>query len=97
MKLKDKKDEVELMTFNLNYDRWYDLYFPKSVAAIADEMMAHDHGSGRMAGEEIEIPVTDIDELDRFFETRESKRWMSSGEIPLPNDFGVPASGGRRV
>ena len=94
MKLKDKKDEVELMTFNLNYERWYDLYFPKSVAEIAEEMAAQDSGGGRLAVGDIEIPVTDIDELDQFFATRDETRWMSSSEIPAFNDFGAV---GRRV
>lgn len=88
MKLKDKKDEVELMTFNLNYERWYDLYFPKNAAALA-ENMAYEAGGGRLAEEEIEIPVTDIDELDKFFESREQKRWMSSSDISEFDGIGV--------
>ena len=87
MQLQDKKDEAELMTFNLNYSRWYDLYFPKNAAAMAEEM-AYESGTGKKAEEEIEIPVTDIDELDRFFETREQKRWMGSSDIP-EMEFGV--------
>lgn len=89
MELKDKRDEVELMTFNLNYERWYDLYFPKNAAAIADEMSDI---AGGFIDDDMELPVTDIDELDQFYESRENTRWMSALDIPM-DDF----SGGRRV
>ena len=79
MQLKDKKDEVELMTFNLNYQRWYDLYFPKTAAALAE---SSEEFGGTLAEEEVEIPVTDIDELDAFYESRENTRWMSGSDIP---------------
>jgi hypothetical protein len=93
MQLKDKKDEAELMTFNLNYDRWYQLYFPTSVAALAG---SESPGGGRLIGAEEEMPITDIDELDAFYESRETKRWMGSSEIPDP--FEVDGMGvGRRV
>lgn len=92
MQLKDKKDEVELMTFNLNYERWYDLYFPKSAAALA---MPEEISGGTLAEDEVEIPVTEIDELDAFYEARENKKWMSDSDIPdeLIDGIGV----GRRV
>lgn len=95
MQLRDKKDEAELMTFNLNYDRWYQLYFPNSVSVLAPS----DTGSGLLADENIEVPVTDIDELDAFYEARENKKWMSSGEIPDPFSSGEVAGMGvgRRV
>lgn len=93
MQLKDKKDEAELMTFNLNYERWYEIYFPKTAAALAaspDESFG-----GTLAEKEIEIPVTEIDELDAFYETREQTKWMSGGDLPdeLMDGLGV----GRRV
>lgn len=93
MQLKDKKDEVELMTFNLNYERWYDIYFPKAAAALATS--PEQNFGGTLAEEEIEIPVTEIDELDAFFEAREKKKWMSGSDIPdeLMDSIGV----GRRV
>lgn len=81
MQLRDKKDEVELMTFNLNYDRWYQLYFPTSVASLVGP---DDSGGGRIVEAEEEIPITDVDELDAFYESRESKRWMGSSDIPDP-------------
>ena len=82
MLLKDKKDEVELMTFNLNYSRWYDLYFPKAAAALIDPETGKPTG-GTLVADEIEIPVTEIDELDAFYNSRENKKWMGSGQIPL--------------
>jgi hypothetical protein len=78
MQLKDKKDEVELMTFNLNYQRWYDLYFPKSAAALVE---SDEKFGGTLVEDEIEIPITDIDELDAFYESRENTRWMSGSEV----------------
>lgn len=94
MQLKDKKDEVELMTFNLNYERWYDLYFPKDAAALIDSS-EYGGGTGTLAEEEIEVPVTEIDELDAFYENRESTRWMTGADLsdPLLDGLGV----GRRV
>lgn len=81
MQLRDKKDEAELLTFNLNYDRWYQLYFPTSVAALAT---SETEPGGILVDENIELPVTEIDELDAFYESREKTKWMSSGEIPDP-------------
>lgn len=81
MQLKDKKDEVELMTFNLNYQRWYDLYFPKEAAALVDSYSEE----GILAGEQIEIPVTDIDELDAFYEGRENTRWVNGNDLEEDN------------
>lgn len=92
MQLKDKKDEVELMTFNLNYQRWYDLYFPKDAAALVES----GGFGGTLVEEEVEIPVTDIDELDAFFESREKTRWMSDSEIP-GDDFLDGIGVGRKV
>lgn len=91
MQLKDKKDEAELMTFNLNYERWYDLYFPKDVAALA----SGESFGGTVAEEEIEIPVTDIDELDAFFEGRENTKWMTGADVP--DEFIDGLGVGRRV
>jgi hypothetical protein len=88
MQLKDKKDEAELMTFNLNYERWHQLYFPIRMPDI--DMSTYQGGGGTLVEDEIEIPVTSIDELDAFYETRESTKWMGSSEIE-------PQSGGRRV
>lgn len=96
MQLKDKKDEVELMTFNLNYERWYQLYFPNSVAALGSSEGSE---GGTLAEEEVEIPITDIDELDAFYESREKTKWMSVGDIPDPFVSGeITGMGvGRRV
>lgn len=89
MQLKDKKDEAELMTFNLNYERWHQLYFPIRMPDI--DMSTYQGGGGTLVEDEIEIPVTSIDELDAFYESRESTKWMSSSEVDN-SEFG-----GRRV
>ena len=94
MQLKDKKDEVELMTFNLNYQRWYDLYFPKDAAALVDTD-EYGGGGGTLVQEEIELPVTEIDELDAFFEGRENTRWMTGSD--LPEEFLDGMGVGRKV
>lgn len=94
MQLKDKKDEVELMTFNLNYERWYDLYFPKSAAALVDSS-EYGGGTGTLVEEEIEVPVTEIDELDAFYEGRENTRWMAGAD--LSEEFLDGMGVGRRV
>jgi hypothetical protein len=88
MQLKDKKDEAELMTFNLNYERWHQLYFPIRMPDV--DMSTYHGGGGTLVEDEIEIPVTSIDELDAFYESREDIKWMSSSEVE-------PTSGGRRV
>jgi hypothetical protein len=91
MQLKDKKDEAELMTFNLNYERWHELYFPKDAATLA----SGESFGGTMAADETEIPVTDIDQLDAFFEGRENTKWMTGADIS--DDDSALLGVGRRV
>lgn len=71
------RDSLELQCFNLFPARWEELYkgTPSSILAPPKE-------------EDLEIPVDDIDEIERFYMSRHEQRWMSgagAGGMGLPD------------
>lgn len=54
--LEDRQAELETQTFNLFPERWSQLYQDKTLAAIAS------------MSEDTEVPVTDLDALDQWYE-----------------------------
>jgi hypothetical protein len=68
--VEDRHDQIEEQCFHLNYDRWYGLYH--------DRFFGPEIG---IPGEEQEIPVTSVDELDQFMADLEKKHFMNGSEL----------------
>lgn len=67
--LEDQRAEIETQCFHLNPDRWGTLYYHRYFGDLVPE------------GQEEEIPVTEIDEIDRFMSELESKRFITGAEV----------------
>jgi hypothetical protein len=72
------RDELEVQCFNLSFERWEQLYrgTPDSVFT-------------KPAAEDDEIPVTDIDELNRWYDQVAASRTMTGAhQPPQPQGWG---------
>lgn len=69
----DKQNELELQTWNLFPERWGELYREKSLGL--GRQSAGDIGSAFNG--EPEMPVTDYDDLNSFFNTMSEKRGIN--------------------
>ena len=77
--LEDRQAELETQTFNLFPERWSQLYQDKTLAEIA-----------AATGEDYaEMPVTDIDALDQWYEqmvSRGGSAVLSGSSLPQGAD-----------
>jgi hypothetical protein len=69
----DRNTLLELQCFNESFERWHELYGQFAPSDQEDE--------------DVEIPVEDIDELNRWYESMEQQRTMS-GASAAPPDWG---------
>lgn len=69
-RMEDKRAELEQQCFHLFPDRWRDLYYTQFFHQDS------------IFGDEEEIPVTNIDELDQFMAQLEQKRFMTGADLP---------------
>lgn len=80
--LDDTRSELEQMTFNLDERRWSQIYLPG---------MPPDLGGGipvsSLGGEESELPVTDIGDLDAYFDSLDKPRTVTAAAF-APDDGG---------
>jgi hypothetical protein len=71
--LDDTRSELEQMTFNLDERRWSQIYLPG---------MPTDLGGGiavsSLGGEDAEVAVTDIGDLDSYFESLDKPRTVTA-------------------
>lgn len=73
--MEDRRAELETQCFHLNPDRWGSLYYHRYFGDLVPE------------GHEEEIPVTEIDEIDKFMAELEGKKFMSGSDVH-PDDDG---------
>lgn len=67
----DKQFDLEQQCWHLNPERWTALYYDNYFGNVA-------------AGEDMDVPVTDLDEIDRFMASLEGKRWARGTEVEEP-------------
>jgi len=69
-----RRDDLEMQCFNMSYERWEAIY-KGSLNSIIDPPSA----------ENMDVPVNDIDLINRWYEERENSRAMSgAGEVRMP-------------
>lgn len=74
--LEDVHDELRLQTWNLFPERWRNLY-QEEVLGIAPSVANHPGDEGSAFDGEAEIPVTNLDEIDRFYDSLSQKRGIT--------------------
>lgn len=86
----DKKAELELSCYNVNYERWQQLY--QNTSSGGDW--------GRAFDGEDELPITDPADLTEWYNNLDRQRGMSGAEVARIDDnfaFGYAEGSGRRV
>lgn len=81
----DKHTELKLQTYNLFPERWRDLYKPEAIGNVTTSMAAPGDRGVAFDGEP-ELPVTDRDELNAFYESRDQKRTITGEQAMRFND-----------
>lgn len=98
VQLEDKHAELEIQTFNLFPERWGDLYREKTFGG--GTAAPGDMGSAFGPGEK-EIPVTDINDINDWYNNISAQRGISGEQLARHQDpisiFGYAEGEGRRV
>lgn len=100
VELEDKHAELELQTFNLSPERWGKLYRDTTLAGATGKQPG-DQGNAFGEGER-EIPVTDINDINEWYEGMSKTRGITGEQAdrfddPAMKFLGVATGEGRRV
>lgn len=93
--IEDKHDELEIQTFNLFPERWGDLYRERLLPGVPGDV-----GNAFGPGEK-EIPVTDIDDINKWYDGLDRSRGITGEQAMRYQDptalLGLAVGEGRRV
>jgi hypothetical protein len=72
--VRDVEDTLQRQTWFLNPDRYDSLFFAGLIGPPVEERIP-------IEGEEIDQPVTDIDDIDAYFESLEKTRSVTGAQV----------------